>query len=278
MRPDYIRRFHAMVDELRSRPDVALARAYVAPPVSEETIARVHAKLGFAIGDRVLGFYRQANGLALEWVPRAHGAYDPESHGEELAEPFDMVPQDVAGGVINVYPFESIVDDYEDVFWFDSMAGRTIEVGGEVLDLLAFSRAIRPFDYFSEEAMAALLLHGRAADPPVRIGHDHGASFTRFSPTDFETYMEGVLALRGSGVFRERWFCESEGPPPGTPEAWREVAPSLDAIVRASLERDALTAAAEDELGDELGEAPLDDFDADTGELEALEPDDDEAD
>lgn len=272
MRPDYIRRFHEMVDELRRRPDIALARVHVAPPVSEEAIERVHAKLGFAIADRILGFYRQANGLSLEWVPREHSAFDPASHGVERDDPFDMVPQDVLGGVINIYPFESLLDDYEDLLWFQSMAGQTIEIDGKTHDLLELSRSIRPFDYYSEESMAAFVLHERASDPPVRIGDDHGASFTRFPPTDFETYMEGMLALRGSGVFRERFFCRGDGSPPGTPETWREVGPSLDELVRASLERDASATEGDDDFdGDELDE----ELNGDTGEIELLDSDDD---
>ncbi len=238
MRPDYIRRFQQMVDELRQSADIAVSRVHIAPPVSEDAIARVHERLGFALSDRILDFYRQANGLALEWIPKDHPAYDPDSHDEEQSEPFDMVPQDVPGGVINVYPFESLVDDYEDVFWFRHMAGDKTELRGKSYDLLPFSKSIRPFDYYSEYTMAALLFVEREPDPPVLLGDDHGATFTTFPPTDFESYMEGVLALRGSWVGRERFFCRADRPPPGTPEAWREVAPSLEELVRWSLEHD----------------------------------------
>lgn len=237
MRPDYLRRFQEMVAELRRSPDVAVARVHVAPPAAEESIARVHAKLGFALSDAILGFYRQANGLALEWVAKDHPAYDPASHDRESSEPFDMVPQDVAGGVINVYPLESLLDSYEDVFWFEWMAGQTAELSGKRYDLLAFSKAIRPVDYYSEYAMAAFFLGDGVPDPPVLLGDDHGATFTAFSPTDFATYMEGILALRGSGVGRERFFCR-DGPPGRGPEAWLEAAVPLDTLIRWSLEHE----------------------------------------
>lgn len=260
MRPDYIRRFEEMVAELRRAPDVVVSRVHVAPPVSEETIARVHAKLGFALSDRILGFYRQANGLALEWVPKDHPAYDPDSHDEEQHEPFDMVPQDVAGGVINIYPFETLLDDYEDFFWFQTMEGEKTELRGKSYDLLAFSRSIRPFDYYSEYTMAAFFLGDRVEDPPVLLGDDHGATFTAFPPTDFVSYMEGILALRGSWVGRERFFCRADRPPPGTPEAWREVAPSLEELVRFSLERDP-EGGFQERDEDEFEAGELDDFD-----------------
>lgn len=276
MRSDYVRRFHEMVEELRKRPDIAVARVHVAPPVSEDTIARVHAKLGFSISERILDFYRQANGLALEWVPKQSAAYDPASHDEECSEPFDMVPQDVAGGVLNIYPLESIVDDYEDVFWFEWMAGQTTEFNGETHDLLAFSKSIRPFDYFSECSMAAFLLHDRAAYPRVLIGDDHGASFTQFPPTDFETYMEGMLALRGSGIGRERFFMRGERPLPGTPEAWREIAPTLDELVQWSLERDA-DGSVDGSHGDDFGSDEFDDedFEGDDADFDLGDEDDD---
>lgn len=259
MRPDYLRRFQEMVAELRRSPDVAVARVHVAPPVAEETIARVHAKLGFALSEPILSLYRQANGLALEWVPKDHPAYDPASHDRESSEPFDMVPQDVAGGVINVYPFESLVDSYEDVFWFEWMARQTIELSGARYDLLAFSKAIRPIDYYSEYAMAAFFLGDRVPDPPVLLGDDHGASFTAFSPTDFATYMEGILALRGSWVGRERSFCR-DGPPGRGPNAWLEADLPLDTLIRWSLEHEPGFSERADD--DDFGASDLeDDFD-----------------
>ncbi len=238
MRTDYLRRFQVMVAELRQSPDVAVARVHVAPPVSEQTIARVRSKLGFALSDSILAFYRQANGLALEWVPKDHPAYDPASHDRESSEPFDMVPQDVPGGTINLYPLEALADDYEDVFWFQWMEGQTTELAGKSYDLLAFSRAIRPVDYFSEHSMAALFVGDRVPDPPVLLGDDHGASFTSFAPTDFVAYLEAILALRGSWIGRERLFGRESRALPRDPEGWRELTPPLETLVRWSLEHD----------------------------------------
>lgn len=238
MRPDYVRRFHEMVEELRRHDRVAVSRVHVAPPVSEETIREVHAELGFELADGILALYRQANGLSLEWVPKDHSAYDPDAHAEEVHEPFDMVPQDVPGGVIHLYPFESLLDDFEDVFWFDWMAGQTAQLEGRTYDLLAFSKALRPIDYFSEYMMAAVFLGDGVAEPPVLLGDDHGASFTSFRPTSFDAYMEGILALRGSALGRQRFFARSADAPPSTPEAWSRLAPSLEELVRQSVEHE----------------------------------------
>lgn len=270
MGPDYLRRFHDMVAELRRSPDVALARLHVAPPVSEQTIAHVHERLGFALSDSILAFYRQANGLALEWVAKEHPAYDPATHDRESSEPFDMVPQDVAGGVINIYPLEALLDDYEDVFWFQWMEGQTTELAGKSYDLLAFSRAIRPLDYYSEYAMAAFFLGDRVPDPPVLIGDDHGATFTAFPPLDFSTYMEAILALRGSWVGRERILCRRERPLPTSVEGWRELAPSLETLIRWSLEHEA--ASAERTADDDFD---ADDFDDDFDTSDDFDEDDD---
>lgn len=238
MRPDFLRRFQDMVDELRRHPQVALARFHVEPPVSEETVRRVQEELGFELSDRVLGLYRQANGLSLEWIPKEHSSYDPDSHDDEAHEPFDMVPQEVPGGVVYLYPLEALLDDFEDVFWFEWMAGQTTELEGKTCDLLALSKMLRPVDYYSEYAMAAVLLADRLADPPVLLGEDHGASFTSLPPLDFEAYLEGVLALRGSALGRERFFGRSARPAPTSPEEWQAVAPSLDELIRWSVEQE----------------------------------------
>lgn len=276
MGPDYLRRFQEMVADLRKSPDVAVARVHVAPPVTDEAIARVHAKLGFRLSDAIVGFYRQANGLALEWVPKDHPAYDAAAHDEESSEPFDMVPQDVPGGVINIYPFESLLDSYEDVFWFEWMAGQKAELAGQTYDLLAFSKAIRPFDYYSEYTMAAFFLGDGSPDPRVLLGDDHGASFTAFAPTDFSTYMEAILALRGSWVGRERFFCRNERPLPSGHQAWREVAPPLDTLIRWSLEKEpGFAEGSEDDDFDASGLDEDEDFDTSGGfdEDEDLEED-----
>jgi hypothetical protein len=237
MRPDFLRRFLAMVDELRRHPRVSVARLCVAPPVDDATVQRVHAQLGFSLAERLLAFYRQADGLSFEWVPKEHPGFDPASHAVEVSEPFDLVPQELLGGAIHIYPLEALLDDFEDVVWFESMAGRGVTYEDSARDLLSFSKAVRPFDYFSEPSMAAFFVGDREPMPPVLLGEDHGASFTQHPPTDFVRYMEAMLAFRCSALGRERLFARGAGPWPEAPEVWAELAPSIDALIEHCLDR-----------------------------------------
>ncbi len=272
MRLDYLSRFQDMVDELRRHPQVAVSRVHVAPPVSDELVRRVQDGLGFALADGIVAFYRQANGLSLEWVPKEHSSYDPDSHDEEAHEPFDMVPQEVPGGVVHIYPLESLLDDFEDVIWFDWMAGQSAELEGRTYDLLAFSRAIRPIDYYSEYAMAAVFLGDRVPEPPVLLGDDHGASFTSYPPTTFEAYLEGVLALRGSALGRDRFFGRTSEPPPASADGWAAVAPSLDELIRWSVQHER---EAHFDDGEELEDFVGGDLDEDFGATPELDGDGD---
>lgn len=275
MRPDYLRRFQDMVDELRRHPQVAVSRVHVAPPVTDEIVRKVQSGLGFELAEGILELYRQANGLSLEWVPKEHSSYDPDSHDEEAHEPFDMVPQEVPGGVIHIYPLESLLDDFEDVFWFDWMAGQTTELAGAKYDLLAFSKALRPIDYFSEYSMAALFLGDRVPDPPVLLGDDHGASFTSYRPITFETYLEGILALRGSALGRQRFFARAADAPPTTVEGWLALVPSLDELVRWSVQHER---EAHFDDGSDLEDFVGGDLDDDFGSPNDVDGDDDDED
>ena len=225
---DYVTRFRAMVDELRARPDVVITRFHVAPPVSDEEIRDVQQAIGRDLPEEILGFYRQANGISLQWFPKDGEGY--EEGAEEADELFDWVPEDGYGsGVVNIYPLERLKEDHADEFWFDHIPDDAPpefdhdRFAGQDFSDLAFHKSLRAIDYFDSYRVAALALIDEPV-PRVVFGDDHGADFITFPPASFGSYLETVLAVRGSYRQRVRRFF-SYGAKPDQP------IPSLDEIV-----------------------------------------------
>jgi hypothetical protein len=211
---DYLDRFRTLKEELEQHPEAAVYRWHAAPPVSEQTIERVQRGLGFELGEQTLSLYRAFNGLSLGWISKSHPDYDPEIHGEIADGLFDEIPYDVPGGAVNLLPLEALLEDYEDVFYFDWMKSKKTSHAGKKYDLHTFSRSIKPFDYYSEYSMAAFFLGEKGANPPILIGDDHGASFTEHPPLEIGAYLDIVLAVRGTWVGRhDRLHRERPGAP-----------------------------------------------------------------
>ena len=111
------------------------------------------------------------------------------------------------------------------------------EVAGEKIPVLEFSKSLRIFDYFHFFNMAAFLVRPGRGDPGVLQGDDHGACFTDCRLTDFESYVETVLAHRGAihsrkSVFGERWGSNGEPLVRGA-AYWKKKRVTLDRVLEA---------------------------------------------
>lgn len=245
---DYVERFRKTVAELEARPDVAVTRLWVGAPVSDEAIAKVQDAIGMMLGEEILGFYRQANGLVLQWFAEGTDGFEAGAKREEAR--FGETPDDgYQSGVVNIAPLEEMVEDWEEIFWFDHMEDEEpFDFHGTEYEMLAFHKSLRAVDYFDEYRIAALLLAAGGPNPPVVFGDDHGADFQTFPPVSFGNYLETVLAIRGSYRQRVRRFFSD-------PSGIDLPMPSLDEIVaECKLDEEVWEEQIEAELGDEYDE------------------------
>jgi hypothetical protein len=199
---DYLARFALMVEGLRDCPEeVALLSYNVFAPVAEETVREVEESLGFRLAEPVKSFFRQTNGLQLRWMSKASPRYDPRKHRLSY-EPFkSLYPWSgylTETGLVNILPLEEIFfGDWHDLVWFDNEESYQITFFGVEYDRLFFKQHVKPFDLFNKEYTMAFFVGDGQADPKVLMGSDHNADFTSTEVTDFESYMEFLIAKKG---------------------------------------------------------------------------------
>lgn len=163
---NYVGRFRLMVSKLRERPDIEVDWFHERPPATEEELERAAEYHPLASGMRP--FYRQANGLKLEW----------SYVGDKFEELGDHLGQSVKGS-IDILPINKTFKDHRHSVYFEE---------GD-----RFSK-LHPLDRFAPEACSALSFDG-TDDPPVHYlysGEDH-----RSLEVGFREYLELLLESRG---------------------------------------------------------------------------------
>lgn len=200
---DFLPRFRQMVAALEAHPDVRILESHIAPPVSEADVRAVHEHLGAELDPAILNFHRQCDGLSLMWVTTDNPNADSNNTSFNDYHPGD--------GAINIYPLKEVFVDanWSEIHYFEFMKDHEDdqEFAGRSYQLWDFSRSIRVFDDFNIYNMAGFVMiaaEGEPLSPPVSIGDDHGACWTDARLTDFEGYMETVLATYGSIAARRR--------------------------------------------------------------------------
>jgi hypothetical protein len=208
---DYLARFALMVEGLRDCPDeVALLGYNVFEPVAEETVAEVEKSLGFALAESVKSFFRQTNGLQLRWMSKASPEYDPRKH-RLTYEPFDgRYPWSgylTETGLVNILPLEEIFfGDWRDYVWFENEGARQTTFFGVEYNSLFFKQHVKPFDLFNKYYTMAFFVGDGRPDPKVLMGSDHNADFTSTEVTDFESYVEFLIAKKGAVEERAKLY------------------------------------------------------------------------
>nr|WP_205632879.1 BRCT domain-containing protein [Enhygromyxa salina] len=207
---DFLPRYQQMLAALEAHPDVRILVNHVAPPASEADIRAVHKHLGAELDPAILNFHRQCDGLSLMWVTTDNPNGDSNNTRFNDYHPGD--------GAINIFPLKKtfIEADWNDIHYFDFMKDHADdqEFAGKSYQLWDFSKSLRVFDEFNIYNMAGFVMiaaEGEPLNPPVSIGDDHGACWTDARLTDFESYMETVLATYGSIAARRRILLEYAG-------------------------------------------------------------------
>jgi hypothetical protein len=200
---NYLERFKRMVEELRGHPDVILTRFLIFPPASEHLITRVDRHLGMELHESIKSFYRQTNGLQLQWMHRKDPKFDPYRHYALSEVPLTI--QDILQddghhtACVNILPMPDVFlneDMWEGLVWFDPQDEER--------------KQIHPFDLFNFYYDMAFILGDQDPDPTVTLGTDHLASHDDGFDTRFETYMEFILLQKGWVDARHRGFWNSE--------------------------------------------------------------------
>jgi hypothetical protein len=211
---NYLARFAMMVEELKRCGDVvALLNYNLFEPVPDASLAEVEDVLGMPLGESIKDFFKLTNGLQLRWILKSSPAFDPEKH-RFTPEPFDwLLPWDdylPDTGLVNVLPLEEIfLRDWKGFVWFGSEAKRRNRFLGVEYNGLSFKKSIKPFDAFNKFYSMAFFVGDRQSDPKVILGEDHLADFASSRVTNFESYLEFLLATKGIVAERKNFYSDS---------------------------------------------------------------------
>lgn len=87
---DFLQRFNAMVEVLKSHPNVQLLSHHVPNPATEQEISEVENQLGRQLDEDIKEFYRQCNGLKLRWIRKSSSYFKPKEYGKFVEGPFTL--------------------------------------------------------------------------------------------------------------------------------------------------------------------------------------------
>ena len=133
-----------LIKELDAHPKLLVEEAFAGPGLSGADITRSERETGVTLAPSVRDFYRQVNGVVIEWI------LDPNERTGTLAPRFEY--EEPVYGSVNILTLDEML------------------AGGEGFDPAAWSRGMdvdaaselqrfRPFDENVEEAYSGLLVH-----------------------------------------------------------------------------------------------------------------------
>lgn len=219
----YLSRFNEMVEGLRKHPKVVVLHYHIFPPATNEQIAQVENKLNITLDQSIVSFYKQTNGLQLIWIFKSNEKFDEATHFPD-EKPLDFLRQFedyyTEDGTVMIQPIESaFLKDWKGIVYFDDMNKEILNDNNEEVEHLLgknysvydFHQKIQPFDCFSKYADMAFFLDG-TGNPPVLLGDDHQNVYTDSKVTDFESYMEFIIANKGLGERRTDFYHSHSTP------------------------------------------------------------------
>lgn len=145
----FLTRWGAMVDELRTRPDVVVVHAHTFPGIASEALAAAEERLGNALHPAIRAFFRESNGLQLLWIRRDSTAFDSAVHQpSNVPAAWHRVQEEYDGRVL-IPPLETVLfTDYRGQLYFDFMANGSVPwLDGAEVNQLEFAKALRPLDW-----------------------------------------------------------------------------------------------------------------------------------
>lgn len=226
---NYIERFQAIAVEIKTYDFLDLVEFKTYSPATNEIFTAVEAKIGAPLAEPIRNFYGQTNGLHLRWCIKPDLS---DAKLEAISKEFDdydiELPEqrEVPFAQINLLPIE---DSFINTNWEEVIVpldDLTFEFQGVTYPHGEFARRLKPFDLFSDYYCMAFLLEKEIGNPKVLLLSDHYAEWYYSRITDFESYMQMLLASRGIVHSRDKIYSEYRGdlkPPLITgPDYWTE--------------------------------------------------------
>src|SRR5205823_1787487 len=209
-----IERFQAIVDEIKTYDFLDLVEFKTYSPATSETFTNVETEIGSQLTESIRNFYGQTNGLHLRWRIKPDLS---DAQLEVISKAFDdygiELPEqrEVPFAQINLLPIE---DSFINTNWEEVIVpldDLTFEFQEVTYPHDEFARRLKPFDIFSDYYCMAFLLEKGVGNPKVLLLSDYYAEWYYSRITDFESYMQMLLASRGIVRSRDKIYSEYRG-------------------------------------------------------------------
>lgn len=211
---NYLQRFKKMVSVLHAHPKVQLLHFNTFPPCSEETFKAIEQKSGQVLDPNFKAFYRETNGLQLTWILKTNDRYHPQQHKYRKQElPWDFGTKEFRSedACIMLLPIEQIFSSLNDFI-------PETEVSNHELDFLGYNFSynqlyanLHVFDPFSKFCDMAFFKDVQQKRWLVLMGDEGGECYTDSRLTDFDSYMEFLLAYKGYCQKRKQFYGLYQG-------------------------------------------------------------------
>jgi hypothetical protein len=236
----YRERIEALIAELDANPRVQVTWAYVAPPASASTIAKVEKAYG-RLDPSIKAFYQSCDGFALQWYDKSSPKFDAKKHKRNKGKPGGghlAGDYNFAAGSADFLPIEEtfVSASWKEILYFDWMTNSSkAKFAKKSYGELDLAQSIRVVDNFSMFNLAGFITIVDKANPPISIGDDHGACWTDSLLTSFPDYLETVIATYASIEARRAILLADNGHAKKPPELgrahWIKAGLTLDKVL-----------------------------------------------
>jgi hypothetical protein len=210
----YVERFRKVVEEVEANPALEVVTFKVKAPAKREELRAAEEVLGAKLAEPLRRFYGEANGLHLHWRVREDLGFEET---KKLQQEFDdypiQTPEDTSIPFAQIHLL-GLLESLKKKRWpqLKMPASEDLfEFQGQSYDYNEFGKRLRPFDIFTAYECMAFLLEEGVGDPKLMLLTDYYAEWDETRITDFDSYMEFLLATRGISEARKKFFAESHG-------------------------------------------------------------------
>ncbi|MBD2563983.1 MULTISPECIES: hypothetical protein [Nostoc] len=212
--PDYLKRFNALVKDLATYPYIEIMEYVTHPPVHLTDLKAVEAHLEAPLTEAIHSFYEQTNGLKLHWrIKRDLSLEETEKLRNKSSDFYVLIAEYVDDPFANIHllPIQDCIFKYKWEQLATAHWEKTIEFKDTIYQREDFKKQLKPFDLISSEYCMAYFFEKGNGNPSVLLLNEECSEWINSRLTDFESYIEMLLATRGIVEAREKIFATEHG-------------------------------------------------------------------
>ncbi|MCP4442498.1 MAG: pentapeptide repeat-containing protein [Aureispira sp.] len=207
----YLERFNKLVEELHAHPKVEVLTYHTFPAVQDQVIQKIEQAIGKELDANIKKFYKETNGLQLRWILTSNEDFNSSIHRFDeavLGWDYAAVEYRPEDGCILFLPIE---DAFEHSFKnIEPNVSEILSIEGTTYTLPAFFEKIKPFDQFSHYCNMVFFLDQEGSQL-VLMGDEEHLCYTDSRITNFESYIEFLLATKGVAQKRKQFYGHYQG-------------------------------------------------------------------